>query len=259
MTKSRQLQFNLQIGSQKPESIINRSTACPFCDRDSLTDIIEEQGPIMLLKNKYPVLQDTYPTVLIETDDCDADLTTYDKEHLYRLIRFGVQHWRAMEESGEFTSVMFFKNHGPYSGGSIHHPHMQIIGLNHVDCMEHTHVDHFEGVLIDEQPGVSCNLSTQPRIGFSEFNVVLRDREQIDRMADYIQMLTHYVMNHFHKSCNSYNLFFYRFGDTIKVKVIPRFIVSPVFVGYSIPQVPTNLEHVVRDIQNRYLQREICP
>ncbi|HZG15532.1 MAG TPA: DUF4931 domain-containing protein [Candidatus Bathyarchaeia archaeon] len=246
------LRFRSSLSRTKPESIRNREAACPFCDRENLTDILGEHGPILWLKNKYPVLENTYPTVIIETDQCDDELSGYSKEHLYSLFRFGINKWLELEESGEFRSVLFFKNHGPYSGGSIHHAHMQIIGLYHYDYLQHVQERDFVGVLIDRQQGVECNLSTHPRIGFYEFNVILSDLQQIPILADYVQMLVHYTLNHF-RGCSSYNLFFYRLDERIVVKVVPRYVTSPVYVGYGIPQVPNNLEEVAKDIQNKYV------
>lgn len=251
--KHTHLYFESQIGRQKPENIINRTATCPFCDRASLEGVLEERGSIIFLKNKYPVLQDTFQTLIIETDECDSELSIYPKEHLHELFRFGMEKWVEMEESGEFRSVMFYKNHGPYSGGSLKHPHMQIIGLQHVDYQEHTRLAHFEGIQIDGAPGISCNVSSQPRAGFTEFNVILEDMAQIDRMADYVQILTHYILHHFNQRCASYNLFFYHLHGKRMVKVVPRFVTSPLFVGYSIPQVSNNIEDVAKQIQSLYL------
>jgi galactose-1-phosphate uridylyltransferase len=245
------LVFNAGIGRQKPENIINRGAACPFCDRDGLEGIIEQRGPIILLPNKYPVLEDTFPTVLIETDDCNGELSTYPRRHLHELIRFGVEKWLEMEESGEFRSVIFFKNHGPLSGGTIRHPHMQIIGLRSYDYRQNIKREDFVGILIDRQPGVECNLSTKPRVGFFEYNVILHDRDKLAQMADYLQMLAHYLLNH--RNCSSYNLFFYRLDGQILAKVVPRYVTSPLFIGFSIPQVSNILEEVVAEIQERYL------
>lgn len=253
---ARHLHFNSYMGRQKPESIINRDTKCPFCDRFSLTDILDERGSIILVKNKYPVLADTFQTVLIETDDCESELSLYPKEHLYILIRFGVEKWLEMETSGEFSSVLLFKNHGPKSGGSIRHPHMQIVGLKHVDYREQVEREHFKGIVIDHKHHVKFNVSTHPRIGFFEFNVILSKLENIDQMADYIQIAAHYILHHFNKNCDSYNLFFYQVDGNIAVKIIPRFIVSPLFVGFSIPQVSNRLEDVVREIQAIYFQAD---
>ncbi|GAA4705824.1 DUF4931 domain-containing protein [Brevibacillus fulvus] len=243
--------FNTSIGRQKPETIINRQHACPFCEREQLDDIIDQRGSIILVKNKYPVLLDTFPTVLIETDECDSELSIYDKDHLHDLFAFGVEHWLRMEQSGDYRSVIFFKNHGPLSGGSIRHPHMQISGLKHYDYRLNIAEEQFRGVLIDRQPGVECNISTHPRISFYEYNVLLSDFDQLPKLADYVQMLVRYVVQH--RKISSYNLFFYQLQETIAVKVIPRFPTSPLAIGYGIKQVSNNLDEVAAEIQQLYL------
>ncbi len=246
------LYFDSHLGRQKPESIVNRSTKCPFCDRDSLEGILEKDGPIVLLKNKYPVIKDAFMTVLIETDDCEEELSTYKKPHLYRVMRFGIRHWLEMENSGLYRSVLFFKNHGPLSGGSIYHPHMQIVGLTSLDYQDHVRDTHFEGIAIDQQQHVQFNLSVKPRVGFFEFNVLLEDLSGIEQMADYIQTAVHYLLNHFHRSCTSYNLFFYKLDDKIAAKIVPRFPTSPIYIGYSIPQVSNRIEDVAAQIRHLY-------
>jgi hypothetical protein len=246
------LQFDIHIGRQKPENVTNREAACPFCSPDELEGVLERRGPMIWLRNKYPVLKDAFQTVLIETDDCDAELSVYPREHLHALFSFGVEKWREMERSGSFRSVLFFKNHGPYSGGSMRHPHMQIVGLETYDYLQHVKPSDFEGIVIDREAGVECNLSTLPRAGFFECNVVLSDMDRLPRMADYVQILAHWILNRFNRRCQSYNLFFYRWEERIVVKVVPRFVTSPLYVGYAIPQVPNNLEEVVREIQRIY-------
>lgn len=250
-TKSH-LKFKSQVGRQKPESIVNRTTQCPFCDRSTLEGVLAEAGPILLIKNKFPVLENTFQTVLIETDDCNGELSTYSTQHLHHVIRFGVEHWLDMEQSGDFRSVIFYKNHGPFSGGTIHHPHMQIVGLELVDYREHLKSSDFEGIPIQQTSGVTFNVSTAPRIGFFEFNVLLNNPDNLDVMAEYVQVAAHYVLHHFHKGCNSYNLFFYQFDGRICVKIIPRFVTSPIFVGFSIPQVSDRITDVVQQVQQLY-------
>ena len=63
-------------------------------------------------------------------------------------------------------------------------------------------------------------------------------------MANYIQQTVRYILIDFHKGCSSYNLFFYYLNGKIICKVVPRFVVSPLYVGYKIPQVSTKLEEV---------------
>ena len=257
----RHLGFNLKIGARKPETIIHKDAQCPFCDRNSLEDIIDTQGNILLVKNKYPVLQDAFQTILIETDDCQGDLSVYSKEHLYELLNFGVKWWLKMSGDPEFASVIFYKNFGPLSGGTLRHPHMQIVGLKNIDYRDFLPEDCFRGINICEEDGVEYNLSTAPKIGFFEFNVIISDLRHLKRMADFIQITTHYLLNHFYKDCHSYNLFFYQVGNHIIAKLMPRFVTSPLFVGYSIPQVSTRQDHIVTEIRERYLmghEMDLC-
>ena len=121
--------FNTDIGRQKPENIIHSNAACPFCATDKLTDIIATDGDIILLKNKYNVIEEADQFVLIEGRDCDADMPAYTRDHMHRLIAFGMEHWAQMGASGKYDTVLFFKNYGPYSGGTIRHPHMQLVGF----------------------------------------------------------------------------------------------------------------------------------
>ncbi|TLS36592.1 DUF4931 domain-containing protein [Pseudalkalibacillus caeni] len=252
MNSKTHLVFDSHLGRQKPESIVNRKAACPFCDRENLTDIIAEDGPIILLKNKYPTLQNTYQTVLIETQQCDGELSLYPKEDLYRVIRFGIRQWLEMVNSKQYQSVLFYKNHGPLSGGTIAHPHMQIVGLEQVDYHQYVNEEQFEGITIAEEKSVRFTISTKPRMGFYEFNSIMGDLKDIEVFSDYIQDAVHYVLHHFHSKCNSYNLFFYQIKGKIAAKVIPRFPASPLFVGYSIPQVANRVGEVAEQIKKIY-------
>ena len=250
------LEFDVTIGRQKPESIINTTAKCPFCDRSQLTDIIDAEGPVMLIKNKYPVLKNTLQTVLIETEECMSELSLYTPEHLHQVFRFGFRHWLAMEQSGEYKSVLFFKNHGPLSGGTIRHPHMQIVGLKDVDYHDALDPAVFEGIPLLEKDGVLLNLSTKPRIGFSEFNVITRDASNTDRFADYVQAAVYYILYEFPgRSCSSYNLFFYHHNDRYIAKIMPRFATSPLFIGFGLPQVSNQLKAVAENFRQTYKLR----
>ncbi|AQX55437.1 DUF4931 domain-containing protein [Priestia flexa] len=255
--KPSHLFFNSAIGSQKPETIVNRQNPCPFCDVDSLTGIIEKEDSIIWLENKYPVLQNAYQTVIIETDQCQSELSEYPKEHLYKLFSFVTTRWLQMIESKKYESVLFFKNHGPMSGGSLRHPHMQIIGLKTFDTSSNITDAHFEGISIQQNKDVEFNLSTKPRMGFFEFNIVTSNIEEHNKeVADYIQAATHYLLNHFHRSCTSYNLFFYQLDDGRSAcKVIPRFATSPLFVGYGIPQVSNKIEEIAKQVHSLYFSK----
>ncbi|MCC5466462.1 DUF4931 domain-containing protein [Pelosinus baikalensis] len=249
---AKHLIFDSAIGSFKPENIVNTEVKCPFCCREKLEHVLAEDGTIILLKNKYPVLRDTLQTVIIETDQCHSELSLYPKEHLHKLFRFSMEKWQDMIASREFASVLFFKNHGPFSGGTIRHPHMQIVGLRTIDYAPRIPVETMDGTVIHQSRGVELNLAKEPKIGFCEFNVKLKDVSAVDKMADYIQVIAHYLLNHFHKRCNSYNIFFYQLEGKISAKIMPRLVTSPIFIGYSIPQVSSRGEEVIKEIQKLY-------
>ena len=256
VTMANHLIFDSNIGRFKPESIVNTEAKCPFCYRESLEGIIAQDGPILLLKNKYPVLRDTFQTVIIETEDCNSELSLYPKEHLHKVIQFGIEKWQEMIQSKEFSSVLFFKNHGPSSGGTIRHPHMQIVGLKNIDYSNRISLKSLSGTVIHQDEGVELNLSQEPKIGFCEFNVRLSNLDSVHRMADYIQVIAHYLLNHFHKNCTSYNIFFYYLEGQISAKIMPRFVTSPVFIGYSIPQVSSRGDEVIKEIQEIYFSQK---
>ena len=69
--KINRVRFDISVGRNKPENILNKENACPFCHPEGLTDILStDEGGIILLKNKYNVLTDADQFVLIETDRC---------------------------------------------------------------------------------------------------------------------------------------------------------------------------------------------
>jgi len=246
------LVFDTAIGGCKPVTVINKQVECPFCHREQLEGVIAAEGELLLLKNKYPVLQDAFQTVLIETCDCDSELSLYSREHLHRLLQFGVQKWLEMSEDKQFKSVLFYKNHGPYSGGTIRHPHMQIVGLKNIDYRENMKPENFAGKLVRQDQGVTLTVSDRPLIGFIEFNIRLQNIKYLTVMADYIQIVVRYLLHDFNKHINSYNLFFYQLNDEIYVKIVPRFVTSPLFVGYCIPQVSSRIDDVILDIRQKY-------
>jgi len=246
------LQFKMDVGIQKPQNINNKKVKCPFCDRESLTDILDQKGAIIYLKNKYPTLEDTLQTVIIESDDCDGEISTYSQTHMNILLQFTLDKWKEMEESNEFKSVILYKNHGPLSGGTLNHPHMQIVGLKNVDYKKKISNVYFEGIRITSFKGAELNISTHPLMGFREFNILIDHEEYISVMATYLQIVTHYLLNNFYKGLNSYNLFFYKWSGKIICKVIPRFVVSPLFIGYSISQVTNQLDYHKDQILSLY-------
>ena len=133
---------------------------------------------------------------------------------------------------------------------------MQIVGLKDIDYTHNISAESFQGFIIHKQNGAQLNLAEKPKNGFFEFNVRLDYLKSLNQMADYIQIVIHYLLHHFHKNCKSYNLFFYQIAGQIWAKVVPRFITSPLLIGYSLPQVSNRAREVVKDIQRIYFTEE---
>jgi len=210
--------------------------------------------------NKYPVLKHTWPTVIIETPPHVH--TEYSKLPLLdavHILEFGRMKWEEVKSDPRFTSVLFFKNYGPMSGGSIYHPHSQIIGLEDYDYREDIHREHFKGWIIYEEDGLRITLSNHPIHGFFEFNMRFDPQLDTSILAKYLQRTLRYVLEGFSKYVKSYNLFFYDINDGYHyLKIVPRYITSPLFIGYGIPQVchETRALEVIRHIQS-YLHNSL--
>ena len=250
------IRFDMHIGKNKPENIVHKENGCPFCHPEGLTDIYAtDEGGVILLKNKYDVLENADQLVLVETDRCGVDMPDYTTEHMRRVIRFGVAKWREMETSGQYSAVIFFKNHGHFSGGTMRHAHMQIVGFRGgVDPSLFPDAEDFEGLPIIERNGVQLNAATHPRLGFGEFNLVAAQTEDaVDTLADLMQKTVAYVCDRFRKSQDSYNIFFYHAGENIAAKIMPRFPTSPLLIGYDLRILPSNLPEIVEDFRENYL------
>ena len=248
------IRFDMNIGRNKPENIIHRENACPFCRPEGLTDIYAtDEGGIILLKNKYDVLADADQLVLVETDRCGVDMPDYTTEHMRRVVRFGVTKWLEMESSGKYSAVIFFKNHGHLSGGTMRHAHMQLVGFRSaIDTSLFPDEEDFEGLTIIEKDGAILNAATRPRLGFGEFNLIAAS-DAADALADLMQKTVAYVCDRFKKSEDSYNIFFYHAGRKIAAKIMPRFPTSPLLIGYDLRILPSNLPEIVEDFRKNYL------
>ena len=190
----------------------------------------------------------TRQTVLIESSDHDADLVTYAPDELHHVMRFALDCWQRMIDSRQYRSVLMYKNKGPLSGGSLVHPHMQIVGLEQENGYASLTSANFEGINVWQQERISVNISTEPIMGFFEVNVSApqgiaasddtRDQAEADLFADAIQVALRYILNEHHGGrAESYNLFFYHLGGRTIAKALPRWVVSPYFVGYRLAQV----------------------
>lgn len=248
------LVFDVKQAQGKPDDNRRPGSSCPFCDVEHLEQVIRREDDRIWLVNKFRTLRDTMQTVLIESSDHDADIATYAPEQNRSVLRFALSCWDEMISSGRYCSVLMYKNKGPLSGGSLVHPHLQIVGLVHEDGYAALRPEHFEGMLVWSEGRARVTISTEPIMGFFEVNVSVpegviegvareprdpvADRVDGDRFCDAIQVVVRYILEEHHGGrADSYNLFFYRMEGRTIAKIMPRWVVSPYFVGYRLAQV----------------------
>lgn len=251
------LVFESAEAKGKPDDNRRPTGYCPFCDVNSLTGILSQQADCIWLMNKYPTLRDTTQTVIIESSDHDGDFSAYPSSQARHIMRFSLDCWNQMESSGEFRSVLMYKNYGPLSGGSLHHPHLQIVGLKETDGYADIRPEHFAGIPVISHQGVAVNVSLEPVMGFFEANVIMQENYEPNTrntFSDAVQSAIAYVLNEHHQGrCDSYNLFFYHMTGRIICKIVPRWITSPYFIGYRLAQIncPEGLREDARNLRER--------
>lgn len=256
--KHEYIDFYSHLASQKPDTLRSENAACPFCNRELLLSehgILDSDGDKVLMKNKYPVLENTLPLVYVETLGCGKDITNYPYPVLIDVVCYGLLQWEKLLDSGEFESVIFYKNHGPYSSGSILHPHMQMIGLYDKNPIKFLDFSALNGTVIQQEKGFEWSISHFPFSEGLEFTIRMNDRIGILNFAQAIQYSTHYIVNHYSAKYKSFNLSFYRVNDEIIVKVMDRRPVTPLLSGYRLSQVPNNMEEIKTHIQQLYLNK----
>ncbi|WP_288189820.1 DUF4931 domain-containing protein [uncultured Veillonella sp.] len=232
------LLFNIAMGRTKPENIRHKDADCPFCHPEQLTDILAQDGSIIWLMNKYPVLERTWQTVIIEGDDCHSEYSRFPLDKAEHVLSFSLEKWQETMARPEFTSVLYFKNYGPMSGGSIRHPHSQIVGLYDYDYREDIKEYHLDGWTVGETDAYRITISDKPIIGFFEFNIQFDPHCHRRVLALRIQQILRYLLGDFSRYAASYNLFFYDLHSShYYVKIVPRYLTSPLYVGYRISQV----------------------
>ncbi len=248
--------FDTNIAKGKPENIRHTANACPFCDPSTLTDILAQEDDRIWLLNKFPTLQATWQTIIIETADHEGDIATYSLEQNRQIFTFALHHWQAAIASGDYESVLLYKNFGPHSGGSLRHPHMQIVGLDDVDGYGNVVPANLSGYPIISNGELRVTVSDQPVMGFVEFNVAT-SWEDHDRLADAVQTVVRYVLNDYFKGrCDSYNLFFYPLGDRVVCKIDPLFNVSPYYIGYRLSQAdtPERMREIAAEVRQKFMR-----
>lgn len=233
------LVFEIEQAKGKPRDVQHTKKAnyCPFCDTEHLTNIIDQKNDMIWLENKFKTLKDTNQTIVIESHDHDGDISNYSVAKNREVFEYIYHCWNEMIQTKKYTSVLMYKNFGPMSGGSLRHPHFQIIGLDKVDGYKHVEPENFTGMNVFENKHINVNISEKPVMGFVEFNIIINNPQYLDDLAEFARVTVKYILDDFYGGkFDSYNIFFYREGRKIICKLTARYVVSPYFVGYRLSQ-----------------------
>ena len=251
------LYFDRTIGSGKPDTIRNNSTLCPFCDlKKSGSKIINQEGTFSWIYNKFPTNTNATQTLVIETDNCLDDITSYSTSYFTKLLVYIFKCREDLKKTNKYKSVILYKNHGHYSGGSIRHSHMQIVGLDDIDYLEKIEESHNTGLVIYIEDNISINIADTPMIGFTDLNIVMKNND-IENFAINIQRVVRFAKDNYLREDFSYNLFFYFYKDKVICKVCVRYPSTPMYVGFKITQVLTEKENKEIAIKfNDFIKKE---
>lgn len=250
------LTFDYRAAKGKPENIRHPHGYCPFCDVAHLTHILAKEDDRIWLVNKFRTLENTFQTVVIESSDHNGGPSLYSLDQNRRVFKFAFSCWHKLITTHHYQSVIMYKNFGPLSGGSLRHPHFQIVGLDDYDVYQNVGVKNFVGLPVSTTNDRTITLSTNPIIGFVEINIAIDKLSQIDALADAVHIIVGYLLNDYMDGrLSSYNLFFYRLNGRFYCKIVPRFATSPYFVGYKISQVQNHqrLVEIADEIQQRLI------
>ncbi|HGZ4935187.1 DUF4931 domain-containing protein [Enterococcus faecalis] len=215
----------------------NSSKECPFCDTNSLSNILATKDRMIWLENKFQTLEDVYQTIVIESSKHEGDFDNYSSKESSDIVGNLIKWWNELSNSDVYQSVAMFKNFGYLSGGSLRHPHTQIVGFKKQNCYKKIEKKHFEGTVFFRKNSVQINISEFPITGFLEINVRCQSLIDIDCFSECLSRTVEYIKNVYLTGiCNSYNLFFFKLSEGFVCKVIPRFPTSPYVIGYRFSQ-----------------------
>lgn len=263
------LLFHSEIGHKKPETILNQDASCDFCCPEKLVGIIAREkiaegddGEIILVKNKFNVVENADQFVLIECGKkfCREDFPKYSFAHQTQLLQFVLSWWRRLSQN--YQATFLFKNYGFLAGGTMRHPHMQIIGLHKniqsFDVTKTIEPASFHGTIIFKNDFLEVNFPDRPNVGFGECNIIVKNfsKESIAALAPILSLSIQFLTQSFSKTQGCYNLFFYAWEGGFVVKVIPRYPTSPYLIGYDIRFTSTSTNRLAQKF-SEYLAKNL--
>lgn len=254
MLNSRQIVLDTNITKKKPSTVgkVTGDVSCPFCEISTGKGdnvIIGRKNKIIWMENKFPMLKDAYQTVLVETDNCIDDLSTYSFEHAVDLFRFALEKRYELLSTGAYKEVLFFKNHGVLSDSSVHHAHMQLVGLKEHQWSTKEVKESLEGFEVHREDRVQVNVSATPLGEFYEFNVTWEKEDDSFKWVHWVQTIIRYIKTFKNGKMSDYNLAFYEIEGMRILKIIPRKPISVYFLGYGLKQTPNDMEQIANEIR----------
>lgn len=251
MSNSYNIPLKMSISSSKPTTINNDSIVCPFCSVDELRNegrLLNQNGQMLWLDNKYPMLEKTKQTLIIETNNCIDNLSSYSEEYAKELFDFAFKTRNHMMENKDFKDVLFFKNQGAKADGSVHHAHMQLVGLyNHASNspkIEET----LTGAIVYQGHNVKVTVSDNPMGEKYEFNVIWKTKNHNFEYVKWVQQVIRYFTVFKGGRFSDYNFYYYEKNNVSALKIVPRGAVSIYFLGFGLKQVPDDIHQVAEEL-----------
>lgn len=258
MKKPFHIVLNVKKAVNKPNTIQNNNNHCPFCSFDNLKNehgVLGEKDNMLWIKNKYPVLEGAEQTLIIETNTCEGNLGNYQEEVAKDLFRFAFENRDKMLQTNKFKEVVFLKNSGARSDGSVHHAHMQLVGLKEVEISKAAITDSLSGEVAFENEHTKVLLADNPTGEKYEFAVIWdRKSEEMDYVKR-VQQIVRYLSVFKNGKFQDYNFYFHEDENVKVLKIIPRGYVSIYLLGFGVKQVPNDLKEIAEELRV-FIQRE---
>lgn len=243
-----------KTSTKKPNTVKDKSVTCPFCE-NQINQIIEEglmlnnRGHMFWAKNKFPTLQNTYQTLIVETTKCGESLSTYSLDYAKELFQFIFECRNQLLKSGKYKEVLFFKNHGLFSDSSISHSHCQLIGLMDQSYDYRAIEESIKGPIIHKTEELFVSISQVPRAEFFEFNVVWSKDSVHQGYVHWVQEIIKYLQVFKNGRFDSYNLVFHETNDQNIMKIVPRKASSIYFIGFGMKQSPLEVSELANEFK----------
>lgn len=253
MSSKYSITLNTAASKNKPNTVVSKNGVCPFCNdkkplilQDGL--MLEDRGEMFWAENKFPLLENTYQTLIVETNKCGESIATYDLTYAKELFKFIFECRDKMLNMNKFKEVIFFKNHGVYSDSSISHSHSQLVGLKDQTYSHSEIEDSLNGPVVFEDNNLRVTVSSIPRAEFYEFNVVWNKEHTNEDYVYWVQGLIKYLTVFKHGKFSSYNLVFHETTTENIIKVVPRKPNSIYYIGFGIRQTPNDILQIAEEI-----------